>query len=378
MRYFRHRSRDEHANGRPIAPTRAPWQVCAIAGAQVDTAVKRWVRAAAVAIAAACAGTQAAAATSPEFEAFLAGVRAEALGQGISAMTLDRALAGVEPIERILQRDRNQPEFQLSLSRYLDRVVTPDNVARGRTMAERHRPLLEEVARRFGVQPRFILAIWGIETRYGAIETSTPVIPAVATLAFDARRSTYFRQQLLAALKMVDRGLIELDRMTGSWAGAMGQVQFMPDSYLRFAVDFDGDGKRDIWSSTADVFASIANYLASNGGWNDAETWGRPVSVPSAVAPQIEALRNAEARGCRAMREMTVARPLPEWQAMGVRRRDGGALPARDIPAAIVRLDGDGGGSFAVYRNYRAILAYNCAHLYAITVGTLADRIGGG
>jgi len=316
-------------------------------------------------------------AATPEFEAFLASVRADALAQGISAATLDRALAGIEPIERIIQRDRNQAEFTLTLDTYMSRVVTEQNVARGRTLEARHRDLLSRVAAAYHVQPRFILAIWGMETRFGAIETSTPVIPALATLAFDNRRPAYFRGQLIAALRMIDKGYIDLATMTGSWAGAMGQVQFMPDSYLNFAVDFDGDGKRDIWHSTADVFASIANYLSTN-GWRDDETWGRRVQVPRALADRLADMRDPDAKGCRAARELTTPKMLPEWQTMGVRRADGGPLPTRALLAQIVTLDGAGGVSFAVYQNYKSILAYNCAHLYAITVGTLADRIGEG
>ena len=335
----------------------------------------RWLRASLSVIV--ILSAPAARAATPEFHEFLAGVRAEALAEGISAATLDRALAGVEPIERVVQRDRSQAEFTISLQAYMGRVVTEQNIARGRGLAQRHGPLLDRVARAYRVQPRFILAIWGMETRYGAVSTSIPVIPAVATLAFDARRSDYFRRQLLAALKMVDRGHIDLSTMTGSWAGAMGQVQFMPESYLNFAVDFDGDGHRDIWTSTADVFASIANYLAQN-GWRDDQTWGRRVNVPAELARRIDTMRDPEAKGCKAARELTEPRPLPEWQDMGVRRSDGGDLPSRALPASLVKLDGAGGGAFAVYANYRSILAYNCAHLYAITVGTLADRIGEG
>jgi membrane-bound lytic murein transglycosylase B len=316
-------------------------------------------------------------AASPEFEAFLQGVRSDALAQGISAATLDRALTGIEPIERIIQRDRSQAEFTLTLDSYMSRVVTPQNIERGRTMAQRHRDLLSRVAAAYHVQPRFILAIWGLETRFGTVETSTPVIPALVTLAFDTRRPAYFRVQLIAALKMVDKGYIDLATMTGSWAGAMGQVQFMPDSYLNFAVDFDGDGHRDIWHSTADVFASIANYLAAN-GWSDDLTWGREVRIPRGLSDRLADLRDPDARGCRAARELTAPKTLPEWESLGVRRADGGPLPPRAIPAQLVTLGGAGGQSFAVYKNYKSILAYNCAHLYAITVGTLADRIGEG
>jgi peptidoglycan lytic transglycosylase B len=331
---------------------------------------------------AACAVTLVAAlvsparAAEPAFEAWLDGVRKDALADGISQATLDKALTGIEPIHRVVERDRNQAEFTLTLDTYMRRVVTDDHVARGRAMMKTHRALLARVAEKYGVQPRFVVAIWGIETGFGAAHTTIPVIPAVATLAYDGRRAAYFRAQLMAALKMVDRGLIELDSMTGSWAGAMGQIQFMPESYMNFAVDFDGDGKRDIWNSLPDVFASVANYLVKNGGWRDDQTWGRPVRVPGHLDGRIETLRDSEAKGCRAMRQMTVAKPLSAWDQLGIRRADGGALPARPLPASIVQLD-DGAG-FAVYPNYRSILAYNCAHLYAITVGILSDRIGNG
>ncbi len=334
------------------------------------------LRRAACAAALALAVAGPARAADPAFSAWLDGVRKDALTEGISAATLDRALTGLEPIHRVVSRDRNQAEFTLTLDTYMRRVVTDDHIARGRAMMKKHRALLDRVAAKYGVQPRFIVAIWGIETGFGRAKTTIPVIPAVATLAYDGRRAAYFRAQLMAALKMVDRGLIDLEAMTGSWAGAMGQIQFMPDSYLNFAVDFDGDGKRDIWNSLPDVFASVANYLVQNGGWRDDQTWGRQVHVPDGLDDRIEALRNAEAKGCRAMRQMTVERPLPAWDRLGIRRADGGALPSRPLPTAIVQLDG--GAGFAVYPNYRSILAYNCAHLYAITVGVLSDRIGSG
>jgi membrane-bound lytic murein transglycosylase B len=248
------------------------------------------------------------------------------------------------------------------------------NIRRGQQMAVRHHALLEKVSRQYRVQPRFILAIWGIETRYGAIRADVPLIPALATLAYDARRSTFFRSQLLDALRIVDRGHIELEHLLGSWAGAMGQPQFMPSSYLAYAQDFDGDGRRDIWLSEADVFASIANYLAKH-GWRDDLTWGRPVRAPGRLIAALGEPARRAAPGCRA-RTSEIKR-LSEWQALGVRRADGRALPTRNVKAALVLPDGAEGGAYLVYRNYAAIMAYNCAHLYAVTVGTLADRIRG-
>jgi peptidoglycan lytic transglycosylase B len=308
------------------------------------------------------------------FERWLDGVRAEALQRGIKPEIVAEALTGIKPVRRIIEHDRNQPEFKLTLARYQKRVITPRNIAIGQKKAVRYRDLLGKVARKYGVQPRFILAIWAIETRYGAIEANVPLIPSLATLAFDARRSKYFRAQIFAALEMVNRGYIDLKGLLGSWAGAMGQPQFMPSSYMAFAQDFDGDGRRDIWNNEGDVFASIANYLAKN-GWRSDMTWGREVRVPARVIAGLGKPDRRAAPGCRAT---TYPRKrLSEWQKLGVRRINGADLPRRDLLAALILPDGKQGGAFLVYRNYAAIMAYNCAHLYAVTVGTLADRIKG-
>lgn len=310
----------------------------------------------------------------PSFEVWLGEIRSEAVERGIKPEIVKAALTGIEPIRRVIQRDRNQAEFKLTLEIYRNRVVTPANVARGRMMAEKHARLLEAVSNRYGVQPRFILAIWGIETRFGAIKADVPLIPALATLAYDARRSDFFRKQLFDALEMVNRGYIGLESLFGSWAGAMGQPQFMPSSYLAFAQDFDGDGRRDIWKSEADVFASIANYLARH-GWRDDLTWGRQVRTPRSLIGSLGEPERRAAPGCRARTSET--RRLSEWQKLGVRKADGSNLPTRDVEAALVLPESADGPAFLVYSNYAAIMAYNCAHLYAITVGTLAERIGG-
>jgi membrane-bound lytic murein transglycosylase B len=234
--------------------------------------------------------------------------------------------------------------------------------------------LLAEVSGKYGVQPRFIVAIWGIETRYGRVRGSMPVVPALATLAFDRRRSKFFRNELLQALRMVDRGYIELEKMNGSWAGAMGQSQFIPSSYMAYAVDFDGDGRRDIWESRADVFASIANYLKQH-RWNSDLTWGREVKLPADFDATLKSLGTDKDGRCRALRGITPKRTLAQWQAMGVRRADGRDLPTRAISAALVPPSQSNGPAFLVYDNYRSILRYNCAHLYGLTVGMLADAI---
>ena len=309
------------------------------------------------------------------FDTWLQGIREEALQRGIRPVVVAAALADVKPNRRVIKRDRSQSEFKLTLSTYLGRVVTPLNIKAGAAKARKHKALLEAVAARYGVQPRFILAIWGIETRYGAVKADVPLISSLATLAYDARRSKFFKRQLFATLQMVNRGYIDVNSLFGSWAGAMGQPQFMPVSYLAFAQDFDGDGRRDIWKNEGDVFASIANYLAKH-TWNDNQTWGRKVEIPVGLVKTFAKPTRRAAPGCRARTYPQKA--LSEWQELGVRRLGGRDLPARELKAALVLPDGPTGkDAYLVYNNYSAIMAYNCAHLYAVTVGTLGDLIQG-
>ncbi|NKB21908.1 MAG: lytic murein transglycosylase [Alphaproteobacteria bacterium] len=312
--------------------------------------------------------------SKPDFAVWLNHVKVEAAKRGIKQSIIDSALKDVQPIKRVLKRDRNQSEFKLTLKRYLGRVVTANNVKRGKLMAKRHQATLDAVARKYGVAPRVILAIWGIETRFGLVKANVPLIPSVATLAYDRRRSKYFRAQLFSVLEMLNRGYIDQKSLFGSWAGAMGQPQFMPSSYLAYAQDFDGDGRRDIWKSVPDVLASIANYLAKH-RWRSDLTWGREVALPTSFAKNLGSPKRRAARGCRA--RTSEPKPLSQWQAAGVRRVNGQDLPTRDISAVLVLPDGHEGRAFLAYKNYASIMAYNCAHLYAITVGVLSDRIGG-
>ena len=311
----------------------------------------------------------------PDFGSWLQSIREEALQRGIRPEVVAEALADVKPNRRVIKRDRSQSEFKLTLSTYLNRVVTPRNISVGQKKAAKHKALLDAVSKKYGVQSRFILAIWGIETRYGAITADVPLISSLATLAYDARRSTFFKKQLFATLTMVNKGYIDVKSLFGSWAGAMGQPQFMPTSYLAFAQDFDGDGRRDIWKNEGDVFASIANYLAKH-RWRDDQTWGRKVEAPKTLVASLGKPARRAAPGCRA--RTYPEKSLSQWQALGVRRLGGRDLPVRDLKAALVLPDGPKGDVYLVYRNYAAIMAYNCAHLYAVTVGTLADRIGEG
>jgi membrane-bound lytic murein transglycosylase B len=308
------------------------------------------------------------------FAEWLAGVRAEGLARGISARTLDQALAGVEHLPVVLERDRTQPELKLSLKQYLDRRVTTRMVTKGREMARRHAALLKRVSDAFGVPSAVIVAIWGQESNYGAFQGTRPVVSALATLAYDPRRPSLFREELLSALTILDRGDIALNRLTGSWAGAMGQPQFMPSSYLKFAVDFDGDTRRDIWGSPADIFASIANYLKEH-GWIADLRWGRPVRVDKKTAALL-ADRTSRVIEDRCEAKRTISEPLPytEWTSLGVKAAEGGPLPKTDVGGSLLLIDGQ---YFLVTANYLALLDYNCAHNYTLSVARLADRIAG-
>jgi membrane-bound lytic murein transglycosylase B len=300
-----------------------------------------------------------------DFEIWKSALRVEALGQGISPATFEAAFEGVAPIPRIIELDRYQPERTKTFAEYSKGSVSDTRVARGRAMLAENRALLEQIGAQYGVQPRFIVALWGLETNYGANTGGFPVIAALATLAFDDRRPEFFRRELLLALRILEEGHIAPADMKGSWAGAMGQAQFMPSSFMKYAHDHDGDGHKDIWTSRADVFASAATYLSSV-GWRDDLTWGRQVRLPDGFDMT---LASASPRG------PFVKKPLSEWQALGVRRADGGNLPGRDVEATIVLPDGPGSDAYMVYANYHALLDWNRSLFFATSIGLLADRI---
>ena len=296
------------------------------------------------------------------FTEWLEQFRVDAQAQGISGATLEDALGDIEPLPRVVELDRSQPEFTLTFREYLAAVGSDARIERGRQRLEKFRPLLESATEIYGVPPQVIVALWGIETDFGRLTGGFQVIPALATLAHDGRRSEFFRKELLNALTIIDQGHISAGDMMGSWAGAMGQCQFMPSSFLRAAVDSDGDGRKDIWKTQADVFASAANLLLSN-GWTRGRIWGRPVRLPASFDP--------------ALADLEITKPLGEWQRIGVRRIDGRALPRVDITASVILPEGAGGSAFIVYDNFRAILKWNRSNFFALTVGYLSDRIGG-
>jgi peptidoglycan lytic transglycosylase B len=311
--------------------------------------------------------------TRPSFSEFLAGVRAEALTRGIRQEIVDEALSNIdEPIPVVLERDRAQAETVFALETYIARRLTPAFMKIAREKYAAQRELLDEIGDGYGVSPRIIAAIWGVESNFGRFSGVRPTIAALATLAWDPRRAVFFRGELFNALEILNRGDIDLARMRGSWAGAMGQAQFMPSSYLQFAEDYDGDGRRDIWSTPADVFASIGNYLKGK-GWKTGESWGRQVKVTPDVARKIVNTVERRNGSCQATRNMTVMLPTARWQELGVRLLNGKALP-KDLPdAALVSGTKQ---HYLVFSSYDAILDYNCSHSYAITVGVLADRLG--
>jgi len=305
------------------------------------------------------------------FDRWLEDLVEEARSRGFAEDLVRETLADLEPLHRVISSDRSQAELNPGFDRYFANHTSRALVRRGRDLAKEHAALLGRIESTYDVQRRFIVAIWGMESRYGRIMGRTPVFQALATLAWEPRRASFFRGELFDALSMVSRGYIDAPSMTGSWAGAMGQTQFMPSSYLKYAVDFDGNGRRDIWRTTDDALASIANYLKGF-GWDDDETWGREVRVPAAARAAIAETVPRRPEGCYAVRNMTERVPLDTWRKLGVTRADGGPLPEASVRAGLVDV---GERHFLVYPNYDAILGYNCAHYYALTVAMLADQL---
>jgi membrane-bound lytic murein transglycosylase B len=292
------------------------------------------------------------------FASWVARFRVVALADGITPTTFDRAFAGVAPLPRVVDLDHAQPESRLAFADYVGRLASPQRREGVRQHLAENRALLNAIGRRYGMQPRFIVALWGIETNFGKSSGNYPVIASLATLAYDGRRAALFTRELVAALRIVQRDHIEPDQLRGSWAGAMGQCQFMPSSFLKFAVSYGGAGAPDIWHRRADVFASIANYLAHE-GWQGSENWGRMVRVPRNLSPGLAGLGTSK--------------PLAYWRRLGVRRADGGALPLGPFKAALLMPDGADGPALLVYGNFRTLLRWNNSQAFATSVGLLAD-----
>lgn len=296
------------------------------------------------------------------FEDWTERFKKEARAAGIDPLVLERAFTDLEPDPRIIELDRHQPEGRLTFAGYRERVISQTRIERGRRLLDEHRSLLQQVEQRFGVPSEIIVALWGIESNYGDFEGRFPVVQALATLAFDGRRARFFENELLSALRIIDAGDIALDAMFGSWAGAMGQSQFMPSTYAAYAVDANGDGRRDIWYELEDIFASMANFLSAS-GWDARYRWGRAVDAPRDVVARLEGLDHRA--------------PLAVWSRLGVTREHDRRLPNAPIEASLIVPDGSRGPAFLVYDNFHVLLRWNRSSYFALSVGLLADALKG-
>ncbi len=298
-----------------------------------------------------------------DYPTWLENFKIRAVKNGVSKEIVDETLNRVKIIPRIIELDRNQPEFTLTLTQYLNNVVSSTRKKKGISKIRENWTLLKEISEKYKVQPRFIVALWGIETDFGRVSGGFPVIDALVTLSYDGRRGKYFSKELINALKIIDEGHISYDQMKGSWAGAMGQTQFMPSSFLSYAQDYNNDGKKDIWKSKEDALASAANYL-SNLKWDQNETWGREVIVNDDFNLIDEELT------------LKNKKKISEWQKLGVRRTDGSDLPKKNIEGYLIKInDKNKTRYFLVYKNFKKILKWNTSNYFAIAVGILSDSI---
>lgn len=293
-------------------------------------------------------------------DAWIAGFRPRALVAGIPAPTFDAAMRGVAFDPKVVERDRNQNEFSKTIWDYLDTAVSEDRVALGLKAIERNRALLERIEAEYGVEKEVVAAVWGLESAYGTYRGDMPVLGSLATLAYEGRRGAFFEAELIAALKIVAGG--HVDRFAGSWAGASGHTQFMPSSWEKFAVDFDGDGKKNLWGEDpADALASTANYLRF-WGWTKGQPWGVEVTLPEGFDYDQTTER--------------VVKPVADWQAMGVRMVSGADLPDHG-PGSILLPGGHRGAAFLIWPNFQVIEHYNTADAYVVAIGSLSDRLAG-
>ncbi|ARD45557.1 lytic murein transglycosylase [Colwellia sp. PAMC 21821] len=308
------------------------------------------------------------------FEQYIVKLKQEAISRGFEQTLIDESFANVVFHQRAVKADRNQPETVETLDTYLPKRLPDWKIKRARAKYKEHEALLTKVAAEYGVQPRFIVALWGLETNFGKIMGNYNVISALSTMAYEGRREAFFKKQLWAALQILKEGHIDSANMKGSWAGAMGQNQFMPTSFVGYAVDGDGDGKKDIWGNQADVFASMANYLKKE-GWNDQLTWGRQVKLPSDFDTSLAIPNNTGGRKNWLKAWAKTEKTLAQWQALGVRRSDGTNLPKVDIKAALVFPDGAKGRAYLAYNNYKSLMHWNLSYYFVSSVGHLSDHI---
>ena len=312
-----------------------------------------------------------------EWNDWLDNIKIEAINEGISPETVNKELLNVKPQKKIILRDRCQPESTITLEEYIYYRVDKARIVAGKKMLEKHKDILDQISNHFKIQPRFIISVLGMESYYGRNQGKINTIDAVTTLAFDRRRSSFYKKQLFAALKILDDNLVPNGILKGSWGGAVGMTQMIPTTFLESAYDWDGNGI-DIWNSYPDAFASTANYLTSidKNPWSINSTWGREVTPPSNIAEIIDSLKQNNPKGCGAVKSRSIPKSLPEWTKLGFKDINGDPLPTRnDLEARLVYPDGISGKIYLVYPNYKNILYYNCSSYYAISIGLLSDKI---
>lgn len=297
-----------------------------------------------------------------QFPAYVEQLKKQAGLEGISEATINAAFANVHFVDRVIKSDRNQLEKKVTLDDYLTRVITPEKVEQARAQWQQYQQQLVPISSHFGVQSNYIVALWAMESHFGKIQGKEDIISALSTLAFEGRREAFFTKELMASLKILDEGHIRVDELKGSWAGAMGQNQFMPSSYLRYGADGDDDGKIDIWTNTRDVFASTANYLKTE-GWEAGGSWGTEVKLPSTFDASLEGTKTAQGK------------TVSQWQALGITLVDGQTLPVSAQKAWIVIPDDNQGRVFLVYNNFRTIMHWNRSYYFAISISMMADAI---
>ncbi len=297
-----------------------------------------------------------------EFQQCVPRLQQRALSENISRQVVDTQLSQVQYVPKVIELDRRQPEFSETFYNYLTLRVNEQRISQGRAMLKKHYELLYKLTQQYGVPPQYIVSFWGLETNFGSFLGKMNVLDSLATLACDQRRSEFFTKELMEALRLVETGVADHDTMLGSWAGAMGNMQFMPSAYRRYAVDGDGDGKADLWNSLPDAFTSAAHFLQQL-GWEKELRWGREVLLPKSFDYSLAG--------------RDVSKPLKEWSQLGITDAIGNALPKLDLPSSIIVPAGHTGPAFVVYKNFFVTMDWNRSEYYAIAVGRLADRING-
>ena len=315
--------------------------------------------------------------TELEWNNWISQIKSEALTKGISQETLDNQFKNLKPQSKIIMRDRCQPESKITLKEYLFYRLDKGKIYAAKKMMKKYKNELNLISEHFKIQPRFIISILGMESYFGQNQGKIKTMNAVATLAFDRRRSDFYKKQLFATLKIIDDKIIESDNLKGSWGGALGMTQMLPTTFLESGYDWDGNGV-DIWNSYEDAFASIANYLTSldKNPWSQNITWGREVLPPNNLNEIYDNLKQKNPKGCGAVKSRSIPKKLMEWSDLGFKNIDGSTLPTNNsIDARLIAPDGIEGRLFLVYQNYKNLLYYNCSSYYAVSIGLLSDEI---